>query len=117
MRAVLLSALIAVGAVACNDVVSCQNACQRAYRNEQCNIRVPGQDQTELIRDCSRECEVALRTDGELGGYNPDDRESVPRNEVFVLDNEKQAAVWMDCVMETACEDLNDGFCPGGGIN
>ena len=117
MRAVLLSALIAVGGVACSDVVSCQNACQRAYRTEQCNIRVPGKDAPDMIRDCESECEVALRTDGELDGYDPDNRESVPRNEVFTLGNEKQAAVWMDCVMETACDDLNDGFCPGGGIN
>ena len=27
------------------------------------------------------------------------------------LDNEKQAAIWMDCVEQTACEDIDDGFC------
>ena len=29
-----------------------------------------------------------------------------------VLENERQAAAWMDCVDQTACERLSQGYCP-----
>lgn len=119
MRAVLLTALIAtVGLTACGENTrSCQNACQRAYRSEQCGLQIPGQSQSDLIGDCETECNNALQATGEIDGYDPDCRDCFNRSEPFELKNEKQAALWMDCVMDTVCEDLNDGYCPGGGIN
>jgi hypothetical protein len=27
------------------------------------------------------------------------------------IGNEKQAAAWMDCVAETACDNIQKGFC------
>jgi len=116
MRAVILTVLLLAGCDS-GDLRSCENACEKAFRSDQCNITVPGVEGAELIRDCSRECERALNQTGELDGYDPDDLNSVDRSEPFKLQNEKQAAVWMDCVVESACERLNDGYCPGGGIN
>lgn len=119
MRLLLMAALIPAPYLltGCGSPVSCQTACQRAFRSNECNLRVPGRDQDRLVRDCTRECGRALRETGELGGYDPNDRNSVDRSEPFRLQNEKQAALWIDCVIETSCPDLNNGFCPGGGIN
>jgi len=105
-----LSALTGCGA-------NCQSTCEKAFREDapNCNIKVPGvPDQDDLIRDCVTECEGALTKTGDLDGYDPDQPLS---GETFTLENEKQAAVWMDCVDQTACENLDKGVCPGGGIN
>ncbi|MFT7519741.1 MAG: hypothetical protein ACI9MC_001884 [Kiritimatiellia bacterium] len=121
MRSFLITAaLIAMAAtsVGCGeDTRSCQSACSRAFKSSECGIPVPGEESGSLIKDCIRECETALRLTGELGNYDPDDRNSVDRSTRYQLQNEKQSAVWMDCVMETSCEALEDGYCPGGGIN
>ena len=119
MRSLLLAALLPVPLLlgGCGDSVSCQSACQRAFQSGECNIRVPGQTQDRLVRDCIRECEGALRRTGDVGNYDPNDRNSIDRSEPFSLQNEKQAALWIDCVLESSCPRLNDGFCPGGGIN
>ena len=102
-----------IGLTACGP--SCQSACQKAFRDSECNIKVPGvTEQNDLVRDCMRECESALKKTGELDGYNPDEPLS---GQTFTLENEKQAAVWMDCVDEVACDNLDKGVCPGGGIN
>ena len=115
MRLVPLLAVI-VAVAGCNDALSCQNACQRAYREDQCNFGA-GLVDDDAQRDCQQECEDALRVNGDLEGYDPDDYDSVNRSETFRLKNEAQAAAWMLCVSETACERIQDGFCPGGGIN
>jgi hypothetical protein len=117
MRRFWLALALPIGVAACDPPVSCQTACQRAFRENECNLRVPGRQANRLVRDCTRECENALTRTGDLDGYDPNDRNSVDRSQPFRLQNEKQAAVWIDCVLETSCEDLNRGFCPGGGIN
>jgi hypothetical protein len=116
MRAWILT-LVWLAGCGGEELRSCENACEKAFRSDQCNIQVPGVEASELIRDCSRECENALARTGELEGYDPDDLNSVDRSEPFKLKNEKQAALWIDCVVESACERLDEGFCPGGGIN
>ena len=94
---------------------NCQMVCQKAWAADECNLQVPGEtNQPKLAQDCIVECENALKVPGELGGYDPNTPLS---GKTFTLENEKQAAVWMDCVDETACEFLEDGVCPGGGIN
>jgi hypothetical protein len=117
----LVASVVLTGLAGCgDDTRSCQNACGRAFGSDRCNVQVPGQGQSELINDCIDECEAALRQTGELGNYDPDDRSSVSTQDGdfgFTLQNERQAAVWMDCVLERTCESLDEGFCPGGGIN
>lgn len=117
MRIFALLGLTTVTALsACSEVRSCQNACQRAFREDECAFGA-GLVGDDAVRDCINECENALRRSGELGQYDPDDYDSVDRSTTFELANEAQAAAWIDCVAETSCDDINDGFCPGGGIN
>jgi len=55
------------------------------------------------------ECESALKIPGEVGNYTPN--EYTPASEPVTLENDHQAAVWMDCVAETSCEFLDGGYC------
>jgi len=118
MRLALIGIVALAGTLAgCGDTRSCQSACRKTFRDEQCNVQVPGESASDLISDCVTECEQALRKNGDLGTYDPNDPDSVDRSSRFVLDNEAQAAAWTDCVVETSCDLINDGICPGGGIN
>lgn len=120
MRSILLVVAVSLSAAACSDIRSCPNACDRAFSESECHFGAglaAGGDPRKAIRECTRECENALRQTGDLDGYDPDDYNSVDRSRSFELKNEAQAAAWIDCVSETSCQDINDGFCPGGGIN
>ena len=94
----------------------CLSTCQRLHGDAvgtdgvaQCNIAVPGQEQSALIRECAASCEYAVARSGELDGYDPNVR--TPPSEAQALANERQAAAWMDCVNATACPDLGNGYC------
>ena len=90
---------------------NCQSTCNQIYGNGsgECNIQRGGRTTSDLISYCLDECEGALETPGDLDGYDPNTAQG--RDESFELDNEKQAAVWMDCVAEQACDRLTDGYC------
>jgi len=90
---------------------SCQSTCSTIFGEppDQCGLQVPGKDLEDSFRDCRDACEVALTQTGEVGDYNP--FEANTGGFAAVLENEKQAALWMDCVEEHSCEDLSDGFC------
>ncbi|MBW1877696.1 MAG: hypothetical protein JRJ84_04970 [Deltaproteobacteria bacterium] len=90
---------------------NCQSTCQQIFDETQpnCGIRIPGRDSDESISDCISACEGALQYPGDVGDYNPFEP-NVTGSSVN-LDNEKQAAIWMECVEQTACEDIADGFC------
>lgn len=77
---------------------TCQSTCRRVYVD--CGIEKTGQSQSELIGDCQRECQAALNVAGELGEYEPDIRRTTA--ESIVLENDSQAAAWMDCVWDHA---------------
>ena len=94
----------------------CLSTCQRLHGDgfsadnvEQCNITVPGEEQSDLIRSCTASCEYAMARAGDLDGYAPNVR--TPPSEAQALSNEAQAAAWMDCVGATACPDLGNGYC------
>ena len=88
---------------------TCQSTCNRLYQADECDIQSPGSTRTELLNRCAQECEDALEHPGELNDYSPD--EFTPASVSITLDNDKQAAVWMDCVAETACDYLDGGYC------
>ena len=88
---------------------NCQSTCERIYDDNQCGIAVPGETARESARRCERECEDALKQAGEVGDYNPFEPQTGGASSE--LQNEKQAAIWMDCVEQTPCEDIDDGFC------
>jgi hypothetical protein len=91
----------------CNP--TCQSVCNKVYSEQYCGIVRPGKDQDELISDCIGYCEEALSEPGELGTYDPYER--VSSSTSVNLDNERQAALWMDCVSEQSCTRLGQGYC------
>jgi hypothetical protein len=95
---------------------NCQSTCDQIYNA--CGIIKPGQTTQELVGRCNEECESALRESGELGDYNPNTRRSSAAS--IDIENEVQAAAWMDCVWFIApdatpeqCADLDpsSGYC------
>jgi hypothetical protein len=105
----VLVPVIAVVAAGCGP--NCQSTCERLYFEDaaNCGVPTPGRDTDEAFRDCINACEEALDAPGELGTYNPDDRQT--SGESIILQNETQAAAWMECVDQTSCEDINAGYC------
>ncbi len=108
-RCLLSAALVVTSAVAVGCGPDCQSTCNKLYQSEQCNIQSPGSDLTELLTTCMDSCEYALSRPGEVGDYKP--TEYTPASVSVTLQNDKQAAVWMDCVSETACDYLESGYC------
>jgi hypothetical protein len=63
-----------------------------------------------LVRDCRSQCQGAMAEPGEVTeGYNPNERAGNQSD--IELHTDKDAALWMECVAETACEDLDAGYC------
>jgi hypothetical protein len=69
----------------------------------------PSGSTEKMLRQCQDECTTALQTPGEVGNYAP--TEYTPSTEVVELENDKQAALWMDCVSEFDCANLESGYC------
>jgi hypothetical protein len=92
---------------------NCQSACNKKYNISECAVLPPGfgDKSDQLIRECVGECERALQRPGEVGSYDPLERNTT--GEAVVLENEKQAALWMDCIADSACDRIEDGYCPG----
>jgi len=109
---VLLMSLTACGP-------NCQSTCQRLYGEgaqtvngeqlEDCGIQRAGRDANDLIGTCMDNCEGAIDEPGETGPYNPYERTG--SSESVDLENERQAAVWMQCISETSCDRLTEGYC------
>lgn len=117
MNRLLTAAILGVTALSAACGPHCQSTCQKIYgdeiiysvQNDACGLTVPGKDPEDSRKDCITECENALAVAGKVGDYNPFDPSSVGTG--ATLENEQQAGVWMDCVDETSCEDLDDGIC------
>ena len=104
----MLIALVLATLTGCGP--NCQSTCNRIYGDEpDCAIQRAGRDKTELVNYCLNECENALTSPGELEGYDPFVAQG--QSESISIDNEKQAALWMDCVTESACDRLTSGYC------
>lgn len=88
---------------------NCQSTCEKLYLESECNTQRPGRTTDELLQRCASECEEALKRPGEIGDYDPYDNSGSGSS--IVLENELQAAVWMECVAESACEKIDDGYC------
>ncbi len=93
----------------------CVSSCEKLFgaTNGQCDIQVPGHTgadgQSYMLNECENYCQQAMDKAGDVGTYNPLVRTS--GNEKVGLDNDAQAALWMDCVDTTACSDLKDNYC------
>jgi hypothetical protein len=82
---------------------NCQNSCARIY--EDCQIAVGGVSVAESMADCSQECEDALQQTGNMNGYDPRGRDLA--GDAFELQNDIQAAAWMDCIWDSTCEEID----------
>ncbi len=109
MRVLVIALLSGSALLAAGCGANCQDACNRIYAPSECDIKVPGMSWESMYRDCVDDCEEALSNPGELNGYDPEERHT--SGDSIELKTDKQAAVWMDCVVETACEDLTRGYC------
>ena len=87
----------------------CQSTCNKLYQQYECGIERPGTSLNERVKRCMDECNSALEKPGPLGDYSPNEETS--RSEDINLENDQQAAAWMDCVQNTACENLKRNFC------
>jgi hypothetical protein len=107
-----LTAAMALFAVGC-DSVDCETTCNKLYQPAEpnCGLQSAGFQTNELLELCNSECNEALETPGEpRKAYKP--AEYTPSNDDSVIfTNDEEVALWMDCVSETACDKLSDGFC------
>ena len=93
----------------------CYTSCEKIFGDGEgeCNIQIPGKEgasgREEMINSCLAHCEAAMKRNGDIGTYSPNERTS--SGDDVSLDNEKQAALWMDCVDETSCDNLNKNYC------
>lgn len=69
----------------------------------------PSGTREKLLGQCMDECSNALQTPGEVGNYTP--QQYTPSDEVVELENDKQVALWMECVDGQSCENLTSGYC------
>ena len=105
-----MSLVIALFAVGCESV-DCENTCNTLYQSGECGIQSAGFQQNELLNLCNDECSAALDTPGEpRKEYKP--AEYTPsNNDEVTFTNDAEVALWMDCVAETSCDLLKDGYC------
>lgn len=99
----------AAGAVGCDQ--NCQNTCARIYDPSQCGVQIAGVEWTSSRGECEAACETALKRGGKMGDYNPYNRPNP--SDPPELENERQAAAWMECVWSVECTQLDPttGIC------
>lgn len=86
----------------------CEDTCNKLYLSEQCN-RTSDARRNDRLDACNDSCNEALNTPGELGDYDPFG--FLDNNSDLVLENDKQAARWMQCIDELTCANIDDGQC------
>ncbi len=93
----------------CSLFTNCSTPCSRLYDEDQCGIQRPGSSQDELYDLCVEQCAEAAGEDGEVGDYDP--YSQTPIATAVNLENRAQVELWSDCIDETSCEYLQDGYC------
>jgi hypothetical protein len=99
----------------------CQSTCNKLYGTtpncgDPFGTEVYGllgsQTRGEKMSDCMTACEDALAVPGKLGDYDPYTRQqNRGQEDLPELKNDRQVALWMECVAETSCQNLKDGIC------
>lgn len=85
----------------------CLATCSKIY--DECGILRPATTTQELINYCVDECMTAMSNKGDVGSYDP--YKQIPESERPELENDQQGTLWMECVNQTSCEDLEDNYC------
>lgn len=111
-------ALVGLAAVLAGCGPTCQDSCRRMYAEDQCDAGTAGLSTETVIGECTRVCQSALQVpgpdvDAADRRFNPE--VLVPAGSAPTLENERQAAAWMDCVWfydDDECQTrLPDGYC------
>jgi hypothetical protein len=108
MNKVLISGFFATALVGCG--YNCQSTCNHVYAQSECKIATGLTDENDTITACTDQCNLALGKTGDLGlydPYTPYHGQGAPP----VLENDKQAALWMECVWSTAPDDGYSAGC------
>ena len=96
----------------------CQSTCTKMFSQNECDIQRAGAEREELLDICEERCETALAKPGPADpDYNPADK--MPPSQTTdqsTIETDVEAAMWMDCVEETACELIDEGYCWGIGL-
>ncbi len=115
-----LRPLVALGLAALSTTLvacgpDCQSSCEKLYSENECGIEVAGVSRDDLLGQCNTTCENALEQTGEIrDNYKPN--EFTPSDKALIIENDREAALWMDCVEENACIKLEEGYCSGTGL-
>ncbi len=112
MHARSIALIVAVATLAGCNTYNCVSTCERIYKEAECGVQIAGKQENASIDDCVFECNDALKKTGTIGDYNPYNT----RNPLvtYELENEVQAAAWMECVNTVSCGELDPatGRCP-----
>ena len=103
VRILLLTLLASTGYLtACGP--DCQSTCEKLYsKGGECKFTSAGDpDGQKNFSRCMETCQDAVLVPGDAGDYNP--YEKTPSSQSVELNNDQQAAMWMDCVEEKSCE-------------
>lgn len=109
----LFLVLVAFGAGLSGCATDCQSSCEKIWAENECATPDPAifDDETRdaRIAECVQHCEGAMLKHGEPGSYDPN--LAVSQSASPCLDNQRQAAMWMACVDQAACENLEKNVC------
>lgn len=117
MRGIIAGLALAVLCTGCSP--TCQSTCNRYYSVDECDAKPAGIEEDEALKACVEVCESAITQPGPAP--SPTDPRfsgtaSAPPTRSPQIDNELEAAAWMDCVWSfedrDECKDkLDKQFC------
>ena len=93
----------------CNKLYGTTPNCGDKFGNEEYGL-LGSETRGEKMSDCMTACEDALANPGKLGDYDPYTPLENPEDQPE-LKNDRQVALWMECVDETSCPNLKAGIC------
>lgn len=87
----------------------CGQSCDRLFAPDGCGLGSSDADRSDAYSRCSAQCESAFGEPGDArAAYTPGD----PEQSAETYINAAEAELWMDCIAETACVELEAGACP-----
>ncbi len=111
MRVVVLLLALVAGAAGC--ATDCQSSCEKIWAETGCGTPDPTifdeASRDARIAECMQHCEGAMLKYGDPGPYEPNI--AVSQSASPCLENQRQAAMWMECVDLAACETLEKNVC------
>lgn len=87
----------------------CVQSCDRLFAPDGCHLGSSDADRSDAHGRCTAQCESVAGEAGEVrAAYTP----TQPDESAETYINRAEAELWMDCVEETPCTELDDGGCP-----